>query len=103
MKREIFAGWWQVAACMLLQAVGTATISGAFGVVAVPIGEAFETSRMLLMLPMTVNALAVGLLSPGLGTAMDRHSLRNLMLLGAAALVGASRPSRSSPRWHRCC
>ena len=87
MQEKVFLGWWQVAACVLLQAVSTATVSGAFSVVAVPIGEAFDTSRMLLMLPMTVCAAAVGLLSPVLGAAMDRTSMRNLMLLGALGLV----------------
>jgi MFS family permease len=64
-----------------------AMVSSGYSVVAVPLGEEFRPTRMVLMLTMTVMSLAGGLLSPLLGSLMDRVSLRLLMLLGAASLA----------------
>lgn len=86
MTRKFFAGWWQVVVCLLLQAVSAATISSAFSVVAIPIGEAFDVSRMMVMFAMTALALSTGLLSPMLGTLMDRYSVKHLMSVGALSL-----------------
>ena len=85
--KKIFPGWWQVAAAMLLQAVSSASVFTAYSVVAVPFQMEFAPSRMFLMLGITVTSLASGCLGPSLGVALDRYSLRKLMLAGAAALA----------------
>lgn len=80
------AGPRQVIACLLMMAAGAMITSG-YGVVAVPLGEEFAPSRMVLMLTMTIMSLIAGLLAPTLGTLMDRVSLRLVMALGAALIV----------------
>jgi MFS family permease len=86
MKKHIFAGWWQVAICMLTQAAATGTIVTCYSVFAAPLGREFGASRGELGLVMTLTYLVGGLLSPVLGTAMDRFSIRKIMLGGGVAL-----------------
>ena len=87
MAAKFIAGWRQVGACLILQAVGAAMIAPAFGVVAVALGQEFHPSRMVLMLAMTIMALVSAILSPFLGSLMDRTSLRRLMFLGAGFVI----------------
>jgi MFS family permease len=54
----------------------------------VPLAQEFHPSRMVLMLAMTVMAAGSGLLSPFLGDLMDKVSLRKIIGLGVALLVG---------------
>lgn len=82
----MFYGWWLVVIAFLVQMVSAGAIMYSYSVVAVPLGEAFEANRMTMMLGMTAMTLASGLLSPVLGTAIDRGSLQRMMLLGACAL-----------------
>lgn len=86
MTGRFFFGWWQVAVAMIIQGVSAATVFTAYSIVAVPLQEAFDTSRMAVMLGMTAAVLAAGILNPVLGAAMDRYSLRSLMLAGAGAI-----------------
>jgi len=79
-------GWRQVGACFWLLAAD-AFIASAYSVVAVPLGHEFHPSRMVLMLTMTVMAAVSGVLSPLLGSLMDRTSMRRIMLLGALLLA----------------
>jgi MFS family permease len=78
-------GWRQVAACGFLLAP-VAFVASGYSVLAVPLGEEFGTSRMVLMLAMTVLAGVGGVLSPFLGNLMDRVSLRVMMVTGALLL-----------------
>jgi len=80
------AGWRQVAAGLILLAIDS-MIATSYGVIAVPLGQQFHTSRMVLMLAMTVMAGTSGLLAPWLGNMMDRRSLRRMIGIGAALLV----------------
>ncbi len=84
----MFPGWWQVVAALVLQAASSASVFTAYSVVAVPLQEAFEPSRMMLMMGVTVAALAAGTLGPPVGMAVDRYSVRLLMLLGTCLLGG---------------
>jgi len=84
MKSGIFPGWWQVAAAMILQAIASTSVYTAFSVVAVPLHASFEPSRMVLMLCVTAATLAGGLISPPLGAAIDRFSVRLILLAGIA-------------------
>jgi MFS family permease len=83
----MFYGWWLVGIAFLVQMVGTGTVLYSYSVVAVALGKAFGASRMTMMLGMTVMTLGTGLISPLLGHAIDRGSLRRMMLLGAGALA----------------
>lgn len=79
--------WKQVVACLILQGVSGGTISSAYGVLAVPYGAEFDTSRMVVMLGMTVTLLATAILSPFAGGWMEKWSMRGLMLFGSIALT----------------
>ena len=87
MTKSFAIGWRQVASCFLLLAA-IAFIASAYSVLAIPLGQEFGPSRMVLMLAMTVLSAVSGLLAPLLGTLMDRVPLQRLMLLGTA-LLGA--------------
>lgn len=79
-------GWRQVLACFLLLAA-TGMIASTYSIVAVPLAEEFQPSRMVLMLTMTVLAGTCAVLSPFLGTLLDRLSLRHMMLIGSFFLA----------------
>jgi MFS family permease len=87
MKKTIFAGWWQVAVSMLTQASAVGTIVTCFSVIAAPLAKEFGASRRELGLVMTLTLLIGALINPMLGTAMDRFSIRKIMLGGGAALA----------------
>ncbi|MFT3966820.1 MAG: MFS transporter [Sphingobium sp.] len=79
-------GWRQVGACVALLAA-TGMIAATYSIVAVPLAQEFQPSRMVLMLAMTILSGVSALLSPVLGTLMDRASLRLMMLAGALLLA----------------
>src|SRR5579864_8125934 len=87
MTARFIAGWRQVGACLVLQVVGAAMLVPAFSVVAVSLGKEFHPSRMVLMLAITLMALISAILSPFIGSLMDRTSLRRLMGLGIGFIV----------------
>lgn len=87
MKRAIFPGWWQVTAAFTVQGISAASVFTAYSVIAVALNTAFEPSRMVLMLGITMTSLAAGIASPALGAVIDRYSLRSLMMLGAGFLA----------------
>lgn len=84
---RIYPGWWQLVIAMLAQAICGGSIFTAYSVIAEPLKASFEPSNMVLMLSITVTSLASGLLSPSLGAAIDRFSIRKLMLLGVALVA----------------
>jgi len=63
MKPNIFPGWLQVAVCLVLMVIATGSILSSFSVLAAPLAEEFSTSRMVVMLPMTLVAAASVLVS----------------------------------------
>lgn len=85
MRASFTAGWRQVAAGFALLTC-SGMITSTYTLVAVPLSGEFETSRMVLMLAMTVLSGTCALLMPLLGSVMDRVSLRKLMLAGALCL-----------------
>lgn len=80
---KIYPGWWQVMVAVVIQAVAVATIFTGYSVVVSPFKAEFEPGNMMLMLGITITVIGAGVLSPMLGTAMDRLSVRKLMLMGA--------------------
>lgn len=72
---------------MLVQAISSSSVFMSYSIVVAPMKIAFEPSNMVLMLGITVTIVAGGVLSPFIGTAIDRLSIRLLMLLGALMLA----------------
>lgn len=72
---------------LLVQAVNAGSVFAAYSIVAAALKSEFAPSNMVLMLGITVSSLAGGLLSPALGTAVDRFSIRTLMLMGSALIA----------------
>lgn len=86
MQLSFAVGWRQVAiSVMLLAACGM--IAATYSIVAVPLAAEYQPSRSVLMLSMTVLSGTCALLSPLLGTLMDKVSLRLLMVFGGLCLA----------------
>lgn len=79
-------GWRQVAACVLTLAL-TSLITSSFSLLAVPLGQEFKPSRMVLMLAMTVVSAVSALISPSLGKLLDRVNMPLAMAIGTALLA----------------
>jgi MFS family permease len=88
MNKTFATGWWQVGVSMVNQGVSSGSIVIAFSVIAVSLQKEFETSRAALMLTMTITYLINGFANPILGAAMDRYSIRKILLGGAVCLAG---------------
>ncbi|MET0270486.1 MAG: MFS transporter, partial [Sphingomonas sp.] len=63
MAQGFGVGWRQVGCCFVLLAANS-FIASAYSVIAVPLGQEYQPSRMVLMLAMTIMAGASALLSP---------------------------------------
>jgi MFS family permease len=61
-------------------------IATTYSILAVPLSQEFKPSRMVLMLAMTVLSLVTGLVSPILGSLMDRVSMRLMTAFGVASV-----------------
>ena len=86
MPASFAVGWRQIGVCfMLLAAAGM--IASTYSIVAVPLAQEFQPSRTVLMLAMTVLSGSCAVLSPLLGSLMDRVSVRKLMMGGGVLLA----------------
>lgn len=85
----MFHGWWIVGVAMLAQAVSTGLAIYSYGLLVVPIGTEFGANRMEMMWGKTGLSLMTIVLSPLLGTLLDRRSTRALMVFGSLALGAA--------------
>lgn len=85
MPASFSVGWRQVAICFLLLAA-SGMIASTYSIIAVPLAAEFKPSRMVLMLAMTVLSASCAVLSPLLGSLMDRISIRLLMIAGGLFL-----------------
>ena len=94
MTQSRFWPWAQVCVAFLIQATGAGALSYSYSVIAVPLAETFEPSRMVLMLGLTCMTLGAGFVSPVAGIAIDRMSLKLIMvgaiLMTALGFVGLS-------------
>lgn len=82
-----FHGWWLVGAGFLLQGVATAAVSYSYGLVLAPLAAEFSATRLEMMLGITACTLVGGVISPFLGVAIDRYSLRALACIGIVLLA----------------
>ena len=87
MERGFAIGWRQVFAVMMIMGC-SAMVTSTYGIVVGPIAGEFKSSRMVLMLAITAMSISAGILSPIVGGLMDRSSLRRIMSVGIAGLVG---------------
>lgn len=87
MKQSFAVGWRQVGASMVIMACA-AMVASTYGIIAVPLAREFHPSRMVLMLAMTIMTLVSALIAPFLGNLMDKVSLRRIIGVGIALLVG---------------
>jgi MFS family permease len=78
---------WRQVICSFVLLAADSFIATGYSVISVPLGKEFHTSRMLLMLAMTVTSGATALLAPLLGGLLDRSSLRKMMVLGVISLA----------------
>ena len=86
MQTRFAIGWRQVAACVLTLAL-TSLITSSFSLLAVPLGQEFKPSRMVLMLAMTVVSAVSALISPSLGKLLDRVNMPLAMAIGTGLLA----------------
>jgi MFS family permease len=80
--------WAIVGATVATQATQAGLLIYGFSTLALPLEQAFGTSRAEVMITATCLSLASSALAPLAGRAIDRGSVRRLMLLAAAMLGG---------------
>ena len=74
-----------VAIAFLAQNCAIGVSYGVYGTLLEALQEEFQTSRALAASGLSVMSLVMGLLSPVVGSLMERFSIRGLMMVGAAA------------------
>ncbi|MET0179385.1 MAG: MFS transporter [Novosphingobium sp.] len=86
MAGSFTVGWRQVGVSFMTMAAA-GMIASTYSIVAVPLAQEFQPSRMVLMLAMTVLSGTCAVLMPFLGTLMDRVSIRLILMLGGILLA----------------
>jgi MFS family permease len=84
----VFYGWWIVAVSFATQAFAVGFTTYAFGLFQKPVAAEFDASFGEVGLGMTLMGVAIAAFSPFLGRALDRRSIRGIMVLGAALMAG---------------
>lgn len=82
-QSKIFYGWWLVLVCMLIQAVGYGTSLYLYSVLIGAIGKDFQSGRFVLMIGVSGMLLLTGLMSPKIGSLLDRYPLKRILIAGA--------------------
>jgi len=97
----MFYGWRIVAVALLAMALSNGLASYSYGLLVLPVGTEFGASRMEMMWGLTAGALTSILISPLVGSLMDRRSARVLFSIGAVCLALAMVVIASSRNvWH---
>lgn len=99
MQTRFAIGWRQVAACVLTLAL-TSLITSSFSLLAVPLGQEFKPSRMVLMLAMTVVSAVSALISPSLGKLLDRVNMPLAMAIGTGLLAAGFAAMSLAPNFN---
>ena len=96
----MFHGWRIVAVSALGQAVSAGATFYTFGVLLKPLAADFDATRLVTTLGLTLLMLVQGVISPFVGRALDRYSVRGIMELGVAMLsLGFLLLSQASALW----
>ncbi len=85
-KPFIFYGWWLVLVCVLIQGVGYGTSLYLYSVLIGAIGEEFKSGRFLLMVGVSGMLLLTGLMSPKIGSLLDRFPVKRILAAGALVM-----------------
>lgn len=80
---RVFYGWWLVIVSLLVQSVGFGSSLYVYSVVATPLGEAYPGGRALVMMGATGVVLCAALLSPRIGTLLDRFPIKWIIITGS--------------------
>ncbi len=96
----MFYGWVIVAVTFLTQFVTVGTVFYSYGVLLKPLADDLGGSRLAVGSALPLTMIVVGLAGPSIGRAVDRGSIRAVLLLGAAALsAGFLALSRVAELW----
>src|SRR5215813_3738008 len=82
-KRQIFFGWYIVAASIAANTIFSAAYFQGFGVLILPIERAFGWDRWVISAAMSLRQLESGIVSPAVGFLLDRVSARKLIFWSA--------------------
>jgi sugar phosphate permease len=87
-KRQIFFGWYMVAASVVANTIFSAAYFQGFGVLILPIERTFGWDRWVVSAAMSLRQLESGIVSPAVGFLLDRFSARKL-IFWSAVISGA--------------
>jgi len=87
-RRQIFFGWYIVAASIAANTIFSAAYFQGFGVLILPIERAFGWDRWVISAAMSLRQLESGILAPAVGFLLDRFSARKL-IFWSAVISGA--------------
>ena len=82
----MFYGWLIVLVVALTQGILIGMVNYSYGILIVPLEEEFDSSRLSLMMGITVASLISGLISPIVGAFLDKLPMRRLMTVGSLLL-----------------
>jgi len=83
-----FQGWRMVGLAALSQGLAVGTTFYTYGVFVKPLAAEFDAPRLVVVLGLTLLMLMQGIVSPYLGRALDRYSVRAIMVLGLILCAG---------------
>lgn len=83
---RFYYGWWLILVCLLIQAVGFGTSLYLYSVMIGAIGTEFEGSRAVMMMGVSGMLLLVGLMSPKIGSFLDRYPIKRVLIAGALVM-----------------
>lgn len=86
-QNRVFPGWWQVLVAFLVQGVSAGAVVFTYSVAVVPFAEAFQPSRMMLMMGITAMMAVSGVFAPWMGAAVDRYPIARMMVIGALCMA----------------
>ena len=91
-RRQIFFGWYIVAASIAANTIFSAAYFQGFGVLILPIERAFGWDRWVISAAMSLRQLESGILAPAVGFLLDRFSARKLIfwsaIISGAGFIG---------------
>lgn len=82
----IYYGWWLMLVCVLIQGVGYGTSLYLYSVMIGGIGEEFKSGRFLLMVGVSGMLLLTGLMSPKIGSLLDRFPIKKILVAGGLVM-----------------
>jgi nitrate/nitrite transporter NarK len=93
-RRQIFFGWYLVAASIAANTIFSAAYFQGFGVLIIPIERTFGWDRWVISAAMSLRQLESGIVSPAVGFLLDRFSSRKLIfwsaIISAVGFIGLS-------------